>query len=258
VTKALADAAAAAKAESSAIDNKNRPENQHGKKASPKKTAASVEMSEAHHLGIDEYSSSLIREFKKFKQDVLSSVESIRQDQVMYSSTLAKESMKKVCDSRIKISLIRGIAAAKRDCKVSRQPSFSQSAAIRRLQFTAHNDLERFFDALERSILKSLAEEDLTKRKLLINSSFSCIEYRLDFMGKNHPIRSYNYGYALTALGYDRDTLEVVTNENACDNCVENASEIIVMQETKDIYNNLPPWHANCLCLVKIRGDKDK
>lgn len=227
------------------IDNKTQPQNQHGKKLSPKRTSSMTE-SVLHY---SDYRTELVRAYQNLRHDVTESVRTDHLDQIELYFTIAKQQMASVAKTRAAYAFTKGVQKAGKDCGVSRPVDISVEAAVRRLTNLANDDFERLFSDLRHMILVA-KDKDKANRITLISASFDCFEYRLQLAARVHPYRAYNYGYALAARSYGRSKL-VVDIHFATDECVNKDGWKIDISKSVAI-SNLPPFHPNCVCTVIV------
>jgi len=235
--------------EDKTVSNKDRPENQHGKKLSPKKTASMVESYDSSGYG-----SFLNTILNSLKNEVIDAIDSGLLDQVpMYLSMSQDRALDSYGFYSPKV-FFTGANAAKKDCRVTRDPDIKSSVAISQLQSNAAEDLKRFFGDLQKLINKAISKEGKAEQKAMVSAAFSSVSYRLGFCGRTQLASAFNYGYTLMAKGLGRKELVVVA-ENPCEKCKEMSKGVIKLNKKDILLRAIPPWHTNCMCQVRIRGD---
>lgn len=237
----------AAKNQNKTVDNKDRPENQHGKKLSPKRTTSMREAQQQSFQGAN---------FKKIinglRNDVIDAVDKGFIDQIPMYISMAKDralvEMKKLVDS----AFANGMRQVQKDCNIQREPRVS-TTNLRQVEFNCQQDLERFFADLQRLLNNAVTRQDKTEQKLAVSAAFSSVGYRFDFCERTHSLLAYNQGYAAASQVFNRKELIIETAADPCDQCIEKAKTIINIKPGQNLSGLIPPWHPNCLCRVRVK-----
>jgi hypothetical protein len=249
---AQADAKASAEPGDPATNNKQKPTNQHGTKTSPKKVASADDplFSESiSNIKTREYYNKLINNFKSLRNDVVSAVASDKEDQVELYMSLAKDRITKQASVYIAEAFNLGALNCQRDCGVSRQPDVDNSVK-KTLEYRALQNVERILDDL-RKIVDVAKTKEQKEKTIFVSSAFDATEYRLNLMAEYQSRFAYNYGYALSALGYDRE--ELTSTGGSCEICSKLNGQTIRLIKGKGVMSVIPPWHHGCECYVTIK-----
>jgi SPP1 gp7 family putative phage head morphogenesis protein len=116
--------------------------------------------------------------------------------------------------------------------------------------------IERYFvRLLERDIPTQLEKaiketNDISTRKAKVAAVFDSLKYRVGFILRSEFTRAYNLGFLNKAKEMNISEIELV-GDKKCEICAEHVGKIYHVEEITD--NNLPPYHTNCTCKIKVR-----
>ena len=239
-------------------NNKQKPENQHGKKSSPKKTSSSVDEKVkppdiSYTLKIQGSVDRLNYEYEKLRDDMVQIASKSRDNpdlkkQIPMTFDKIRENILKELEGNANMSFERGIQDAKNDCNVSREPEVKKSMAKSIVRENMNNEIDALLSDLQIRISASLLSDGVEQ---IISSTFDVLKYRLSFIARTKIMKSYNYGYALAAKALERKELVSVSTSDSHDGCQEKSGKPIEL--SGDLYSKIPPWHTNCWCTVKIK-----
>jgi hypothetical protein len=232
-------------------NNKQKPENQHGKKVSPKKTSASRDEnapSISSTLNIQKCTNYLKSEYENLRQDISELIKKGKSSpdfllQVPMTFSMIEDRLNKELSSTIKRAFKKGIDAAKVDCNVSRNPEIDKFMVDEIVLEGAKADISSLFSEIRVRVASSSEDK--------IPAIFDVMKYRLPFIARTRTMKAYNYGYALAANALERNEMVSISNSEVNDECKDKQNQLIEL--SGDLYKNIPPWHTNCWCTVKIK-----
>lgn len=256
-----ADAQAAA----NQADNKARPENQSGKKQAPGKKES---ISESLNTNIPhiELSDNLTRYWNLAREDVISVIKKHYNLKDKKSSdeepkeakgvlTLVKQSMDSTLDKHLSSSFSYGMKKAIKEAPNYKKGSLNYTSCVKEASDKAKAHVSKLIDEdLTRLILKALESSDSKEAIAKVVGAFSALTYRLKFIARSEAYRSYNYGFARTAIALGYKYATVSKEDTQCEACSKIADTEIDLSEGIE---NIPPFHANCTCeltLIKTEG----
>jgi len=237
--------------QSKAGDNTIRPENQHGKKAGPKRLsdtevkdflspATRVKLTE---LDYGDFRDALLKVYDDVKLDVL--------DYIGTKQFVAEQDMD-WCNAVIRaaMGLIRRRMAATHKMYTLglRDGGFTQSehqAEIHLSVLLVYFD--NYVDRIENKLVAKMNSVDKENAVPEVGTVFDSLRYRVKFMARSLPIKAYNYGFAigLRSRGYKFATID--KGVDACDDCATHPDHIALEYVTPE---DVPTWHPLCGCLV--------
>lgn len=231
-------------------NNKVKPENQHGKKTSPKKTSASYDFETLEESAvtlepslIKEFEKSLIREYENLRADTIESIRTDKKSMIPMAFHTVENRIGNILSSFLKTALREGIYEAKKDVGVQRHPDVKESLALQLLQGSYKSDIEDLLETIKKITQSNISEQE-------ISSSFDVLKYRVSFIARTSMMKAYNYGYALSAQSLGKTSLFIQLTDSACVTCKSKAMSSIALEG--DILSKIPPWHANCWCELKF------
>lgn len=250
-------------AANNAGDNKDRPENQHGKKDSPGKKEFVRESSKEND--IDKLSDFLSNRWELIKLDTLQQVREFYKnfnnkdkefdvESIRMFTELASRSMSQVIKKHLTNQFIQGANSARMQSeKSSKSQKINYTLSIQNLADNTDQYLNRLLkeDLLKR-LNKIISESNKENVVLNIASTFDVLKYRLKFLSTTELNRAYNYGFSKVArtLGHKKAYVNVAEE---CEICLKYKDALV------DLYNEeIPPFHSNCKCkltLIKKGGN---
>lgn len=265
-----------AKDTSDEVDNKNAPENQHGKRTSPKRKTESLVESETvfDHMAISHFEklhNALLSQYRSLEKDAIDMVEAhinkqafpVKEPEEWLSAMhFSKDRMLRSVQEHTKYALSEGIEKAKKDCGRNSYPEVNVGSALGVVKEYAHDSLENLEKNLKLSISRRMEEAQSKEEVLLaVKGVFSALEHRMKFMSKTIMARAFNYGYVLAAMSYDEEFVKPLY-EGQCFTCSQKAKEPISLKQFLSldevaIFYRIPPWHPNCECLLTLEGGEE-
>ncbi len=262
LTQAAAKATETGEPGNKETNNKNKPANQSGTKSGPKKKTERLEESLIDILYHKEYESMLDYHWQLTKDDILALVRhyylSGERDLKDFDSKeiegiihLTKESMSKIAAKYNRGSFFKGTDDARNDTNWTKMPEVSNGRYLYRLSDENKKSIDSLMNKLSSLIVKIVRSSKQEDTLAKVIGAFSALSYRIRFIAYSETMKSYNYGYAVSAKALDRNEITIITNdENTCSKCTNN-SAIITLEG--DFYDVIPPFHPNCSCTAKIK-----
>lgn len=239
-------------------NNKMKPENQYGKKTSPKRTSSSYNSEESYSekTGYVSYIKSLSNileaSYEKLREDTLSIIKLLNTNkgleaQIPMVFSLTRDAMIKSSVSYLESVIREGIARAKIDAGVSRDPEIDHGSISLLIKDMA-KDIDRLMSDLSSYVSEDLSSKDPTEK---VSSRFDVMKHRIYSITRTRLMLAHNYSYALAAKSLGAIEVFASPPKNACKVCKEMSRNSISLKG--DFYKKIPPWHTNCWCEVKIK-----
>jgi len=255
---AIPKAEAGKNTEDKGADNKNQPENQHGKATGPKKKTEFLESTE--NISVHDYEKALSHYWELTKEDIVNLVKTYYQTgqreardfdvkEVTTILHLSKEQMNSFSKKYTRSAFLTGIEECRTHTGWEKTPEMATAFFLRRLSDENKASIEKLMNKL--SLLLSKTIKNSPNKDELVNQTygvFKALDYRIKAIAKNELAKAHNYGYAVCAKRLGRETVEILTEEG-CNTCTDK-SEIAL---TGDLYKIVPPLHTNCACKIKIK-----
>ena len=259
ITRAQLKYASELQNDTAETDNKQQPENQHGKKSNHDKPVNQSLIESHSSPTLDEYNS-LERALRTYwtmaKNDILKAIDkffidkerqypitmsgSVSQPLKLISTAIFKQSRQ-----AIQRALIKGSTQAAHDLN---KPPLIQNAQTNSTLIAREfdNDVIRLIGEIEQCIQKFEDIEDMSKEeiKLKVNSTFDALQHRLKFISDYRIQQSYNYGYALAGRSLGESVAYI--EKGACEKCQSAPTELDL--NGPNILRNMPPYHSFCRC----------
>ena len=263
---AMAQAQQSQQAANNAGDNKNRPENQHGKQQAPKTQAGGKKstFSEKNvkkvltegvevvtltsELNIDSFRETLEDYWNQTQHDVLSRVK--RSEDTKTIKSLTTRLMDSLMENRNRQYLERAVLTGFRN---GREQAGIFNIAVKRKDLEdavlrGRKSIAKVVEELEMALDK-LDEVQDEKRIAYIERAFHANKYRLKLISKTMLYASYNYGVALAAKATNQEQVHISCTEAACATCSEKSGSLMLTDTWKE---DIPPHHPGCNCEVMI------
>ena len=258
-------------------DNKDQPENQHGKQKSPGKPKAEKEDEKGQiienlekkslkvltednevvtlttELQINTYTESMKRFWNNLRDDV---IEMTKRDKSMqeirgFTFKLVRQSLRTENRQYISSAMMKGFGSAKEQLgNYSMSPSLNTLFSAESIVNMSQSYVNRLLDDMSTLFDKAGEESDMNERVAKLVGAFNSNEYRLSFIAKTELYRAYNYGIAIAAKQAGLETVGVESHEG-CDKCLEKQNQPVVLTDDS-LLDKLPPHHPNCTCIVKL------
>lgn len=265
--------AAQAKAAANSVDNLAQPENQNGKKLSPKKESVKESVTESLSLQTKEalkhieYVKDLQHYWDITKEDVLDLVKQyyITRDkkfpdfqpkEIEGIISLTRDSMSKLAEKYIRTAFNAGVRNAQIQSNSWKQVNVNYLAGVKELTTSNAKCIDKLLNEdLTRLISNALKDSSEVNAISKVVGAFSALNYRLEFIAKSEMYTSYNYGFAKAAmsLGYTHAT--VSQGDLGCEVCGKLAG--IQVKLSMDL-SEIPPFHPNCTCILVLTNPQGK
>lgn len=222
------------------VENRNRPENQHGK--------TSVKIKESY-LDKDLSKTKKKENHEKNYQEIYKTYTNLRNDIIESKSDMdilfpiALDTFKNNMKHIIEMASLEGLQLFDKDYAKSGFKTIELKAnySISKLLEDANKDIEN----LLKDIQKHCKEKDVT-------SVFDSLEYRLRFILEFYPRKSLWYTYAKLAEANDVDRLYVIYSSESDK---EKYPSII---DTKSFsLGDIPPYHSFCNCRLSLKEGEE-
>lgn len=257
------------------VNNKNAPENQHGKQTAPK-NAEAVQESVFDYISAERFKKMhemFISSYQALEHDTLDVIESYVEKRVfpmmqpkswMSSLHFSKDKMLRRIKESTQQALSEGILKARKDVGRSAFPEVSSRKAGLIVQTYASDSLDSLEELLKTTLSQKLKESNSKEEALLsVKGVFKAANHRLSFMCKTLLAKSFNFGYALALMKYGEEYVQSIY-EGSCSTCQEKSLKKISLQQfsTLDeiaIFYRIPPWHPNCDCTLEhVEGGENQ
>lgn len=143
-------------------------------------------------------------------------------------------------------SFYTGISEAMSDLNADKLPDISYAAASKQLSQEHDKYFKKLIKELSNRVDKILESNEKQDSINKINRLFESLRYRLDFIAFTELMKSYNYGYALTAKKLGLESLDVYNNDG-CEVCRKKSS---IDLTANDFFDQIPPFHTKCHCTL--------
>lgn len=258
-------AAAAAKSENGAVDNKNQPENQHGKKAAAKEGSnVSIELKENKTYNLSESAMKSLKILENLLEDALFDIKQyanatisgkIKSNVAPLSNGLLEKKFLIATKSAINGLLIEGS-----DIYLN-EFSHGTRGNVRRQNDFVLEYASEWFEKLSKDIKSDTdkilsSDESSTYKVSMIQVKIERYRGRIQQFVDYISHKTVNYGYLLTA-SYNQEGTIYIESDNGCGYCKSMAdtrisTKLLSDYEEKALFYKLPPYHSNCKC--QIRG----
>lgn len=221
------------------VQNKNTPENQHGKTSVKIKEAAS-NVIKSKKIDKEKYES-IYRKYYQLCENIISNPEDI--DLLL---PLALDNMKAEAKIFIHVSSVEGIDAAMKEIRKTHKDYSSypkMKVVLTQFEDMANDSLKKILKDIEKRIKVKDAD---------INNIFRTLEYRIRFMLEYVLPKVYWYSYLKTgqALKYTKAEVDFKDSKDQ-----EEHSKYIDINSIN--LDDIPPYHPFCDCTIKfMKGDK--
>jgi hypothetical protein len=241
-------------------DNKNQPQNQHGKRQGPKTkemTEAAEPKSLLEELEYDAYLAKLHANYEACLSDVLRVIEKHfdNEGKLSPNNTIDKvqdvlEALRlhsmKTAEKSFTGAFSIGVREAMNDLGASNAPSVGYEGA-RFVLTDKHEELfAKLGEEIERRVKNAVETSERGRIPVKIRSIFDSLKYRLDFIASTELMYSYNLGYAMAAKELGIDVL-TVKSEQGCDTC---SKETSIDLTQPNYVARIPPFHTKCRCVL--------
>lgn len=241
-----------------AVDNKDKPENQNGKKSAPKE---SFKESIDKLKRLVEAEDSGLHIAANFIKDILEDVKNYTINQIVESkATNYAETLVQVNKVKFTTNIKSVINEAVREGSLKYKGETHYKGNLKSskiMPIEAANDwFNKFNNDLKESVNEILNSSDENSMKFIkINMKTEMFYNRFCTFAEYIYGKSKEYGYVLTAIQEQRYEYIYVESDNGCSMCqerhmdrfsIKNLSEI----EKHVLYTKLPPFHANCNCTL--------
>ncbi|WP_263117624.1 phage portal protein [Bacillus subtilis] len=245
-------------------NNKDQPENQHGKQTSPGKPKASetkngilvsenIKLTESHQrvnlheaLQIESFKQKIERYWKDTMEDVQARVRQKQDIKTIMSFTtkLLSQVLKDQVTPFVEHAFLRGFQDGLLELEnhVYKLDHSEVQTAISKY----NKAFERLINDMSNSISTCYEQKS---PESYVNHSFTANQFRIGFITKRISFEAYNYGVALVGKKRNQDKVYVRHKEDCCKECLTSPSEIPLVEGWR---SNLPPHHNNCECKIVL------
>lgn len=233
-----------------AVDNKDKPENQHGKKSAPKESQRISMTEKAFSMLYDEFNLAI----EDYKESVFKISEN-ENKQISYESSinLSMNNISTILRNLVKEAFNNGRFTYRENTGKRIQVSMANSLITESIDewFTR---FEKDLRVKTKDILEQKQEVKYKKMKLVVLSE--TFEMRFKMFSENIYKKSKEYGYLLCALNDNTYDFVYIESDNGCNLCKENALNQIEIKsmselEKRVLFSKIPPYHANCKCRLQ-------
>ena len=275
------DKEAADKAEegaSNAGNNKDQPENQHGKQSSPGKPEASekgdsFQLNEKKEekvltgaeevvtfnpeLPIEKYHSSMRKFWSNLTGDVVQMLEKDKSLNEIkgFATELIRQSLRAQNRQYINSALSEGIGDGIKEVKKPITSTVELKVIVDRVAASSEKHIDRLIDDMNSLIESATLSKNKVDSKSSVVGAFKSNEYRLSLIANTELYRAYNYGKVVVALEAKLDSVHVAAH-HGCADCQSKSGTVLL--QGMDTVDALPPHHPNCICIVQLNNTTEE
>jgi len=250
------------------VNNKNQPENQHGKRTGPKRPTESLQESISDNTESYHFLESIREVYFKIRDDT---IESIRREKnrlifpskspkiIESSISLSVDRLQEISMKYAKKAFNESISKCKEDLKQVNYPDLQESVALRVIENDIKESVSLLVNKIKELIRNKFQEaKNLNEAIAFVLSIFESYESKWESFCKTLLARSYNYGYVLSLLSYGEKKASI-KSEKSCKKCKEHDNDLLNIEKfssfPESIFYKIPPWHYGCKCEVtKFNG----
>lgn len=245
-------------------NNKDQPENQHGKQTSPGKPKASetkngiqvsenIKLTESHQrvnlheaLQVGLFKQKIERYWKDTMEDVQARVRQKQDIKTIMSFTtkLLNQVLKDQVTPFVEHAFLRGFQDGL--LELENHVYKLNHSEVQTAISTYNKAFERLINDMSNSISTCYEQKS---PESYVNHSFTANQFRIGFITKRISFEAYNYGVALVGKKRNQDKVYVRHKEDCCRECLTSPSEIPLVEGWR---YNLPPHHNNCECKIVL------
>lgn len=245
-------------------NNKDQPENQHGKQTSPGKPKASetkngiqvsenIKLTESHQrvnlheaLQVGLFKQKIERYWKDTMEDVQVRVRQKQDIKTIMSFTtkLLNQVLKDQVTPFVEHAFLRGFQDGL--LELENHVYKLNHSEVQTAISTYNKAFERLINDMSNSISTCYEQKS---PESYVNHSFTANQFRIGFITKRISFEAYNYGVALVGKKRNQDKVYVRHKEDCCRECLTSPSEIPLVEGWR---YNLPPHHNNCECKIVL------
>jgi hypothetical protein len=269
ITASLAQAKAAA----NSVDNLAQPENQNGKKLSPKKESVTESLHLEESLRVkeiskhDDYVKDLRYHWENAREDIINLVrqyyltrekasDGLQPKEIEGVLWLTRDSMSKLAEKYIRMAFNTGVQDAKAQSGTWKEVNVNYLAGVKELMTSNSGCIDKLLNEdltkLVSSALQSSDEADAISK---VVGAFTALNYRLEFIAKSEIYTSYNYGFAKACMALGYTEAFISQGDIGCQTCSSLAGTKV--QLSMDL-SNIPPFHPNCTCTLVLTNPQGK
>lgn len=260
-TGAAADSEGAA----SQGNNKDQPENQHGKQTSPGKPKTSeagtknISVSEntklterdqlvnlSESLQIGSFTKKIEQHWSDAMEDVQGRVSKSEDTESItaFTTGLVGQLINDQVHPFVERSFLHGFQEGL--IQMGNQLTKLQPGDVQVAVGKHSQSFEKLMKDITRSVSACYEKETPAAH---INHAFTASRYRIGFIAKRIAYEAYNYGVALAAERAKKDKVYVQHKPNCCKTCLSASSEILLSAGWRE---QIPPHHTNCECTIVL------
>jgi hypothetical protein len=244
-----------------AVKNQNQPTNQHGTKPGPSRAKNSMGESIYDDVpGSKSYLEYFQKQYGHLREDVVSQAKLYIKNSANQSNpeefsktiglslSLAKDNIKKQGQKALLGSMVAGTEQARMKLDPFKMPTLDYTSALVRLENTLNGNIDRLFKDIETLSIKAIESMSEVEAVSKINAALDSVQFRMSFIVRTDLSKAYNYGIAICAKSFGKESVKVATT---CETCKANYPESFDL--TKEFYDIIPPaLHPNCDCRLEI------
>jgi hypothetical protein len=263
----------------SETNNKQQPENQHGKRSGPKRSTESIVLESLKESALDkiprqsitdltnalesiyqQMETDVIQELKRYSERKAFPLHNVKQ--MVSSIYFGKDRMKQLIQKEAYSILQTGVHRAMEDARRTKLAAIDASMALRLINESAMNSIDLIEKNLHELLVKRLEGTDnLLDSILAVKGAFQSIRHRLASISKSILMKTHHYGYALAMIRYGETTLYPKASASECMHCHEKSKIPIDISNPGKIdeailFHQIPPFHTNCECDLTIHSDE--
>lgn len=245
--------------EDGTVENKDQPENQHGKKTAPKESI------QESYKQLKEFveSTNNLKECSNLIKDILRDVRefSIRQiaeeSSTSYTESLIQLNKEKFMTSinyAVTESLLKGAIRYSNETNTARESIIASKEMS--IQY-AEEWFSKFNKDLKESIRLIVESEIPNKDKFIkLNIKTERFYERFCTFAEFLYKKTTEYGYLISAIQNHQYTQVYIESDHACEYCESQHLHAINIEGLSDIeqrilFHKIPPYHANCKCSLR-------
>lgn len=256
----FATATASAEGAGNAVDNADKPENQHGKQDSPgkakkenleenkendKKVLTENNQMVTFNPELDEkYSEEMEAVYSSIQDDVVAMLKANKGKDHIQAFVIeqGKQLFYKKHRLHMENAITQGLAY-----KASPSNPTLQLQLASMLHPHFERSLTRLVDDISNIVERHVSDEKSSEDTSSIIGAFYANRFRIKMLSKTEWYRAYNFGIAISLKEAGMQDA-VIFSQSDCDKCKQ--EKISLEGSYNDVLRQIPPHHPNCECLV--------
>jgi hypothetical protein len=236
------------------VRSKDKPANQYGEKASPKRTRdAKVQDHKAHELDSTKMMSERVKGlYDQARADVINAIKSASslsdaKDKINFTLGITRSAMSSTLNSFVNDGIDNGYASARpgqvRDSLAAKESSMEFESFVDKTITNVKNNVINILDNVD------VSDSDKPQR---VSAIFDLHNQYVKDASETIMTRAFNYGKALALRDEGHTSAEIKSCETSCSDCKNKAGKLDL---TKLTFSDVPPHHRKCGCEVSLRVD---